>query len=153
MEFSCELLSKECIFDIIDNLLLKWHKGLLLWIAFKRVYLWYYRQPAISLKAKASSCELLSKECIFDIIDNRPSNSPRDNQLWIAFKRVYLWYYRQQVSTYLLKLNRLWIAFKRVYLWYYRQQQRVLKHLRLRCELLSKECIFDIIDNISQSFV
>ena len=92
----CELLSNYCIFDIIDNpsislklphpvvncfqiivsltLLttasLSASLSIMLWIAFKLLYLWHYWQQGLQVCPAALRCELLSNYCIFDIIDN-----------------------------------------------------------------------------------
>ena len=117
----CELLSKVYIFDIRDNqskagaiqktvvncfqkfisLIFEttWKSTKkemhLLWIAFKSLYLWYSRQRSILLKGWEKRCELLSKVYIFDIRDNTFLGISSLQQLWIAFKSLYLWYSRQ----------------------------------------------------------
>ena len=43
-ELGCELLSKVCIFDILSNSILFEKPKIVLWIAFKSLYLWYSEQ-------------------------------------------------------------------------------------------------------------
>ena len=67
---SCELLSNFCIFDILNNTDFQVYSGILLWIAFKFLYLWYSEQPTALGRDRSNSCELLSNFCIFDILNN-----------------------------------------------------------------------------------
>ena len=220
----CELLSKVCIFDILSNKeyadgwgigvvncfqkfvsLIFWATSITwksnmyrLWIAFKSLYLWYSEQPIIYINHFKNSCELLSKVCIFDILSNEYCKLPYTNQLWIAFKSLYLWYSEQQqpkpnnngkccellskvcifdilsnenqqinksclvvncfqkfVSLifwatsveYNYRIFELWIAFKSLYLWYSEQLRSSYRSNGRSCELLSKVCIFDILSN------
>ena len=144
----------------------------MLWIAFKSLYLWYSEQPARYFSDCPHRCELLSKVCIFDILNNTLSSSSLVSKLWIAFKSLYLWYSEQLEELYIEQMmvvncfqkfvslifwttytgteNRnvqLWIAFKSLYLWYSEQPLPVVDILSPCCELLSKVCIFDILNN------
>ena len=117
----CELLSKVYIFDIRNNEVRKrtgrcsvvncfqkfislifettcrvvQRVGLLLWIAFKSLYLWYSKQQLNWHTGQYVSCELLSKVYIFDIRNNNVIIREQWFQLWIAFKSLYLWYSKQ----------------------------------------------------------
>jgi len=200
----CELLSKNCIFDILNNnspslslhhlvvncfqkivSLIFWTtssrnalRWLTLWIAFKKLYLWYSEQQSVEREANHESCELLSKNCIFDILNNcqrdyifvfivvncfqkivslifwttRRNTRCTPTRLWIAFKKLYLWYSEQQWRAILWILLRLWIAFKKLYLWYSEQQELNSVLMKNGCELLSKNCIFDILNNFKGTF-
>ena len=143
----CELLSKVCIFDILSNENQQINKSCLvvncfqkfvslifwatsveynyrifeLWIAFKSLYLWYSEQLRSSYRSNGRSCELLSKVCIFDILSNHQGESAFTIELWIAFKSLYLWYSEQHTTG--------------------------TSNQDIRCELLSKVCIFDILSN------
>ena len=94
---------------------------LLLWIAFKSLYLWYSKQLSHNRWLSPLCCELLSKVYIFDIRNNTTAIFAIHPPLWIAFKSLYLWYSKQRSSSRLL--------------W------------RGSCELLSKVYIFDIRNN------
>ena len=198
---SCELLSKVCIFDILNNCMLPiisqtqvvncfqkfvslifwttekiWQRAWSpLWIAFKSLYLWYSEQRIGKMDIIKVGCELLSKVCIFDILNNAIIDGVTLKELWIAFKSLYLWYSEQhlEVNSHehpvvncfqkfvslifwttpvsgTTSMRRLWIAFKSLYLWYSEQQWMPRLIPELRCELLSKVCIFDILNNINR---
>ena len=93
-----------------------------LWIAFKKLYLWYSEQPILRDSKWNRGCELLSKNCIFDILNNPFYVSVDAALLWIAFKKLYLWYSEQPIDF--------------------------LNYPDVGCELLSKNCIFDILNNL-----
>ena len=204
LSLRCELLSKTCIFDILNNYCdqggyfqsvvncfqklvslifwttsgcLLWHKPTL-WIAFKNLYLWYSEQLLRPRGLLSVCCELLSKTCIFDILNNLKTFFEYDSTLWIAFKNLYLWYSEQRLfqdSLQGLVVNcfqklvslifwttwhdiettppALWIAFKNLYLWYSEQPTAFIRWRRTGCELLSKTCIFDILNNRSSWMV
>ena len=146
--FSCDLLSKICIFDILNNRytnmsivdsvvicfqkfvsLIFWttnnnnvSTGYMLWFAFKNLYLWYSEQQKPSKPLRTLSCDLLSKICIFDILNNMFPELPEFGWLWFAFKNLYLWYSEQHMQLYGV--------------------------VKFSCDLLSKICIFDILNNI-----
>ena len=147
---SCELLSKVCIFVVWNNrsalgdpgravvncfqkfvslsfetttgLLLV--SGIRLWIAFKSLYLCSLKQLLTGGELPAMSCELLSKVCIFVVWNNGLASVPYSHMLWIAFKSLYLCSLKQQK---------------------HRGRQYVM-----RCELLSKVCIFVVWNNSSR---
>ena len=115
------MLSKNCIFDLINNLALKSQRSQGLWFAFKKLYLWSDKQQNSKIVYCMLSCDLLSKNCIFDLINNGVAPRSIGEVLWFAFKKLYLWSDKQ-----LLKPK-------------YRDV--------LSCDLLSKNCIFDLINN------
>ena len=143
---------------------------LLLWIAFKSLYLWHRKQRQCEKIQVYICCELLSKVCIFDIGNSFVNtDSPTDivvncfqkfvsltsetallsewellNMLWIAFKSLYLWHRKQRSRKPSIMVSALWIAFKSLYLWHRKQLCYPYIYLRISCELLSKVCIFDI---------
>ena len=101
-------------------------------------------------------------------------NGANAEQLWIAFKNLYLWHRKQPIASIFLSFHRcellskicifdignnvifaesslseLWIAFKNLYLWHRKQPSAIQPCYLLCCELLSKICIFDIGNNIA----
>ena len=119
----CDLLSKNCIFDLINNQTKINTIQLLLWFAFKKLYLWSDKQRLHKIYDYEISCDLLSKNCIFDLINNTLS------LLWV--------------------LKVLWFAFKKLYLWSDKQPSSAAPGNGVSCDLLSKNCIFDLINNLS----
>jgi len=140
------LLSKNCIFDILNNIRKAVKDGAVLWIAFKKLYLWYSEQLYITIYSllgvvncfqkivslifwttfqrmvtDGRSCELLSKNCIFDILNN--SN-------WNTIIKVLVVNCFQKIVSLIF--------------WTTTENGGVRSY---RCELLSKNCIFDILNN------
>ena len=100
-KISCDLLSKFSIFDVVNNLLknsfLSWKvvicfqnfRSLMswttffsrvkntfeLWFAFKIFDLWCREQPLLHWNKQQTSCDLLSKFSIFDVVNNRGGDS------------------------------------------------------------------------------
>ena len=95
---------------------------MMLWIAFKSLYLWYSKQQDVEKFAEGYGCELLSKVYIFDIRNNTSPGIGKGYMLWIAFKSLYLWYSKQLIVF--------------------------LAIVSCGCELLSKVYIFDIRNNL-----
>ena len=189
----CELLSKICIFvtaniltvaqlrtlfvvNCFQKFVSLWRRtslvgmsatNSLLWIAFKNLYLCDGEHLVLDSAPSYSSCELLSKICIFVTANipvrkwydgktvvncfqkfvslwrrtSRQSACRRVNELWIAFKNLYLcdgehplfpnriWqevvncfqkfvslWRRTSITATPIKLQQLWIAFKNLYL-------------------------------------
>ena len=171
---SCELLSKVCIFDILNNAklgdshnrsvvncfqkfvsLIFWTTSFAagmsprpLWIAFKSLYLWYSEQQQGQRVSPKQCCELLSKVCIFDILNNRDIFLITAYIVVNCFQKfvsLIFWTTFRCVNIFIWVL---WIAFKSLYLWYSEQLKTERTYLRYSCELLSKVCIFDILNNI-----
>jgi len=92
-----------------------------LWIAFKKLYLWYSEQPVPPKSPASCSCELLSKNCIFDILNNDISKGTYIILVVNCF---------QKIVSLIFWTTVLFVRF----------------HLAC-CELLSKNCIFDILNN------
>ena len=121
---------------------------IVLWIAFKILYLWYSEQLRFPRISATSGCELLSKFCIFDILNNLHSGHTQQGEVVNCFQNsvsLIFWTtsFRELKST-----RELWIAFKILYLWYSEQLPATTRLLRTGCELLSKFCIFDILNNL-----
>ena len=108
------LLSETTTYDNIKSIVQ-------LWIAFKNLYLCCLKQPLSSAKNHQTSCELLSKICIFVVWNNRISTgSPARNVVNCFQKFVSL----LSETTYLY-----------------------FPLLKSSCELLSKICIFVVWNN------
>ena len=122
---------------------------ILLWIAFKSLYLWYSRQLGCRSLDWPLRCELLSKVYIFDIRDNRASGSFRKERVVNCFQKFISLIFETTIEFMSQEAIKLWIAFKSLYLWYSRQRAMWDDAKRGGCELLSKVYIFDIRDNNS----
>ena len=118
-----------------------------LWIAFKSLYLWYSEQQNLTEEQTELSCELLSKVCIFDILSNKAYEKKHWKHVVNCFQKfvsLIFWATRTRSDQ---PWDELWIAFKSLYLWYSEQQNLTDEQANLSCELLSKVCIFDILSN------
>jgi len=167
------LLSKNCIFDILNNQKSRGAKIQLLWIAFKKLYLWYSEQPNIVRLNNKVVVNCFQKIVSLIFWTTPVYTEPLSGELWIAFKKLYLWYSEQQEAwqswsckvvncfqkivslifwttslRMLCSTDKLWIAFKKLYLWYSEQRCLFITTDTVSCELLSKNCIFDILNNI-----
>ena len=90
---------------------------------------------------------MLSKVCIFDILNN--SHLTNNNYLRVVncfqkFVSLIFWTTMKTIKNMTMSL---WIAFKSLYLWYSEQQPAFKIKDIIGCELLSKVCIFDILNN------
>jgi len=118
-----------------------------LWIAFKKLYLWYSEQLVRFNPKVCKCCELLSKNCIFDILNNCFLLLSLQKSVVNCFQKIVSLIFWTTIMSNSTNERRLWIAFKKLYLWYSEQLACVLWRCRARCELLSKNCIFDILNN------
>ena len=119
-----------------------------LWIAFKSLYLWYSEQLWQPPLLYWSCCELLSKVCIFDILSNRGTSCKCPHPVVNCFQKfvsLIFWATDRFPESH---LQELWIAFKSLYLWYSEQRTVSISCRPQGCELLSKVCIFDILSNL-----
>ena len=117
-----------------------------MWIARKSLYLWYSEQHNVINFKFCSSCELLAKVCIFDILNNcLPLCRQRESCELLAKVCIFdILNNFVEVKT----LNQLlWIARKSLYLWYSEQRYILNDVIYSCCELLAKVCIFDILNN------
>ena len=120
----------------------------MLWIAFKKLYLWYSEQQKSNWQPIHVSCELLSKNCIFDILNN---NMTKIYKWWFVvncFQKIVSLIFWTTTRAFYKRIGQLWIAFKKLYLWYSEQLGGWYVNDKSSCELLSKNCIFDILNNI-----
>ena len=96
----------------------------------------------------AASCELLSKNCIFDILNNIRCIINRCNRVVNCFQKIVsLIFWTTGFAVWNIT-EQLWIAFKKLYLWYSEQLFNFKNYHYVSCELLSKNCIFDILNNL-----
>ena len=121
--YSCELLSKTCIFDILNNRGDEQIGLYELWIAFKNLYLWYSEQRIALPVSGWESCELLSKTCIFDILNNARGNELRKPYVVNCFQKLVSLIFWTTTGKIYIAQDRLWIAFKNLYLWYSEQHE------------------------------
>ena len=94
------------------------------------------------------SCELLSKVCIFDILNNKPNGRASEQLVVNCFQKFVSLIFWTTVDLTMSFKYMLWIAFKSLYLWYSEQQLYYSLQNQYCCELLSKVCIFDILNNL-----
>ena len=123
--FSCELLSKNCIFDILNNKATDEKREQEVVNCFQKIVsliFWTTKWSAASLIA---SCELLSKNCIFDILNNIHQRVNKYDIVVNCFQKIVslIFWTTSPCATY--PTSSLWIAFKKLYLWY--SEQRWLK--------------------------
>ena len=147
-KYCCDLLSKNCIFVLTNNedkfnafglpvvicfqkiVSLFWRttkRHLLchfpwLWFAFKKLYLCSDEQREYEQMKKQASCDLLSKNCIFVLTNNDIQCRRKMSALWFAFKKLYLCSDEQQ-------------------------NERYIRGVKC-CDLLSKNCIFVLTNNL-----
>ncbi len=166
--YGCELLSKIIIFVTRHNkdckwtdcrevvncfqkllsswhdttLLLEFHSGILLWIAFKNYYLRDTTQHNQENGRADVGCELLSKIIIFVTRHNRISNYNNTQTVVNCFQKL-LSSWHDTTGSKLMNIDRqLWIAFKNYYLRDTTQQTWFGCAWSICCELLSKIIIF-----------
>ena len=121
--------------------------GTPLWIAFKNLYLWYSEQHMLMAPQPYLCCELLSKTCIFDILNNCPNDNLPATHVVNCFQKLVSLIFWTTLDIEVGAHVMLWIAFKNLYLWYSEQQYFPAGVQPGSCELLSKTCIFDILNN------
>ena len=122
----CDLLSENCIFDLINNADVADIVDAELWFAFRKLYLWLDKQLTFLSPRQSRCCDLLSENCIFDLINNKSHLFLMVQQLWFAFRKLYLWLDKQ-----------LFIDFFKCF---------------ASCDLLSENCIFDLINNVTSLY-
>ena len=93
-----------------------------LWFAFKKLYLWYSEQRNFSMNAQV--------------------------EVVICFQKIVSLIFWTTASNRISKSTELWFAFKKLYLWYSEQLFVVSITYSICCDLLSKNCIFDILNNV-----
>ena len=139
---SCDLLSKNCIFVLTNNLIsivrlilqvvicfqkivsLFWRttycdgiaSGMRLWFAFKKLYLCSDEQPIVMGSQVACGCDLLSKNCIFVLTNNPISNPKYRANVVICFQKIVSLFWRTTDIGRSSDLFGLWFAFKKLYL-------------------------------------
>ena len=87
-----------------------------LWIAFKNLYLCCLKQPSVCIFAIYSSCELLSKICIFVVWNNQKDDNKAAQAVVNCFQKFVSLLSETTGKCGLHLHYRLWIAFKNLYL-------------------------------------
>ena len=115
---------------------------------------------------------MLSKNCIFDILNNKINSKHNWNEVVNCFQKIVSLIFWTTNAGENSNIDKLWIAFKKLYLWYSEQLihpvflylgvvncfQKIVSLIfwttddlcfvfNACCELLSKNCIFDILNN------
>ena len=145
----CDLVTKKCIFDILNNArkttsswdtvviwlqknvsLIFWTTHIFtntmwytLWFGYKKMYLWYSEQHLGVNEHIRVSCDLVTKKCIFDILNNLINPN-------MVFFIVVIWL-QKNVS---------------LIFWTTSLSQKERDNC---CDLVTKKCIFDILNNKS----
>ena len=164
----CELLSKNCIFDILNNE--RYNPFILtpLWIAFKNCICWYSEQQCGAKQRMMFLLWLLLKLYLW--YSEQLGVSKNEKLIVVVLSKIVsliFWTTRmhgwngRSCCELLSKIVSLifwttlrcgWMtntrcgAFKKLYLWYSEQIILNLNNYQLSCELLSKNCIFDILN-------
>jgi len=141
---SCDLLSKNCIFTLNYNISVVIRIILLLWFAFKKLYLYSELQHHIHINAFWSSCDLLSKNCIFTLNYNQFYFLSVDRIVVICFQKIVSLLWITTKSNAIASQKKLWFAFKKLYLYSELQLDRFVYLQYRSCDLLSKNCIFTL---------
>ena len=172
--FCCDLLSKNCIFVLTNNkyktvnlcfvvvicfqkiVSLFWRttgnheqaSSGKLWFAFKKLYLCSDEQPHFDSAINTTSCDLLSKNCIFVLTNNLLWWDRKWHAVVICFQKIVSLFWRTTQSVIQNTERMLWFAFKKLYLCSDEQLILVGAVIYLGCDLLSKNCIFVLTNNI-----
>ena len=172
-DYSCDLVTKKCIFDILNNVmsltslwlivviwlqknvsLIFWTTavGALdttwgLWFGYKKMYLWYSEQQPPRVPEGLYSCDLVTKKCIFDILNNDVALAPFFDTVVIWLQKNVSLIFWTTSSFRCLAIFSLWFGYKKMYLWYSEQQHQPEVWLTSCCDLVTKKCIFDILNN------
>ena len=96
--------------------------SVLLWIAFKNLYLWHRKQLEPKEWGGVLCCELLSKICIFDIGNNEQLNAIKKELVVNCFQKFVSLTSETTTNSHFGSWRMLWIAFKNLYLWHRKQQ-------------------------------
>ena len=119
----------------------------MLWFGYKKMYLWYSEQQCWNTTQVRWSCDLVTKKCIFDILNNQPAwiNYMTAVVIWLQ-KNVSLIFWTTESRKDASKAQ-LWFGYKKMYLWYSEQQENPFYCVIVCCDLVTKKCIFDILNN------
>ena len=121
-----------------------------LWFAFKKLYLCSDEQHFLSIILSTKSCDLLSKNCIFVLTNNKYLLEHSFVRVVICFQKIVSLFWRTTLKALQEKLAVLWFAFKKLYLCSDEQPTKALNPALSCCDLLSKNCIFVLTNNLGQ---
>ena len=113
---SCDLLSKNCIFVLTNNRQHGCDKSEHVVICFQKIVSLFWRTTLNIRQLLFTGCDLLSKNCIFVLTNNRYTT-----HLWrwlvvICFQKIVSLFWRTTKFRCLLPYLWLWFAFKKLYL-------------------------------------
>ena len=115
---------------------------ILLWFAFKSVYLNYWKQLWEEVIAPERCCDLLSNQYIWTTGNNGLSRSAQEIQVVICFQISIFELLETTINHILICRLKLWFAFKSVYLNYWKQQTYAPHTFPGGCDLLSNQYIW-----------
>ena len=170
---SCDLLSKNCIFVLTNNIFANYMENAIvvicfqkivslfwrttqfieflfrkkLWFAFKKLYLCSDEQHMLWFLALAISCDLLSKNCIFVLTNNHELKRIIPSPVVICFQKIVSLFWRTTLRATPPPTRKLWFAFKKLYLCSDEQRRLEIARFHSSCDLLSKNCIFVLTNN------
>ena len=149
----CDLLSKNCIFVLTNNTKYVRRDKQTLWFAFKKLYLCSDEQHNHNNPDHNPGCDLLSKNCIFVLTNNLHLIFLFEHYVVICFQKIVSLFWRTTKEIVKREQVELWFAFKKLYLCSDEQHIQQLANIPVRCDLLSKNCIFVLTNNSSVSQV
>ena len=119
---SCELLSKNCIFDILNNIWISYRFSQSVVNCFQKIVSLIFWTTMDFPYLSGFRCELLSKNCIFDILNNLIEFHDYDFYVVNCFQKIVSLIFWTTIVSNLTFMPLLWIAFKKLYLWYSEQR-------------------------------
>ena len=125
-----------------------WSRTPLLWFAFKKLYLCSDEQLVWFFRKISGCCDLLSKNCIFLLTNNPSARLPPLQLVVICFQKIVSLFWRTTLFCLIVKRIRLWFAFKKLYLCSDEQLLWTNEDENFSCDLLSKNCIFVLTNNL-----
>ena len=120
---------------------------IMLWFAFKKLYLCSDEQLVRICRWHYGSCDLLSKNCIFVLTNNSAYLLLFFNYVVICFQKIVSLFWRTTFKRIFEFHRELWFAFKKLYLCSDEQLIPPPESAPLSCDLLSKNCIFVLTNN------
>jgi len=114
--FFLESLSKICIFAVANSILEAGGDYSELWVAFKNLYLCSREQFFLYECTNRSSCESLSKICIFAVANSECKMNILSKIVVSRFQKFVSLQSRTVFLSNVRALDRLWVAFKNLYL-------------------------------------
>ena len=145
---SCDLLSKNCIFVLTNNVVGDATINGSVVICFQKIVSLFWRTTYICALHSVFRCDLLSKNCIFVLTNNCHWSFSIEWLVVICFQKIVSLFWRTTTAWKTLAGGLLWFAFKKLYLCSdeqptFRPNKRVCS-----CDLLSKNCIFVLTNNL-----